>query len=115
MLFDHEKDFLCCRIGYAIAKKLAEDGAHVVVSSRKQKNVDKAVEALKSLKLSVTGVVCHVAKREDRQKLLDEVQIFSFLLYFFSPTTLNLNQSLRWKCYACSYVDVKCTYNICRQ
>ena len=61
------------RIGFAIAKKLAEDGADVVISSRKQKNVDKAVNALKALNLSVTGLVCHVGKPEDRQRLLQKV------------------------------------------
>ena len=64
---------LCLRIGFAIAKKLAEDGADVVISSRKQKNVDKAVNALKALNLSVTGLVCHVRKPEDRQRLLKKV------------------------------------------
>ncbi|XP_077982208.1 dehydrogenase/reductase SDR family member 4-like [Glandiceps talaboti] len=57
-------------IGFAIARKLAEDGAHVVISSRKQNNVDKAVETLKSENLSVSGMVCHVGKPEDRTKLL---------------------------------------------
>ena len=61
------------RIGFAIAKRLAEDGANVVISSRKQKNVDKAIDILKAQDLSVTGLVCHVAKKEDRQKLMEEV------------------------------------------
>jgi dehydrogenase/reductase SDR family protein 4 len=46
------------------------DGAHVVVSSRKQKNVDTAVEKLKTEGLSVSGVVCHVGKKEDRERLI---------------------------------------------
>ena len=44
-----------------------------MVSSRKQKNVDKAVNALKALNLSVTGLTCHVGKKEDRENLLREV------------------------------------------
>ncbi|XP_028643258.1 dehydrogenase/reductase SDR family member 2, mitochondrial-like [Grammomys surdaster] len=57
-------------IGFAIARRLAQDGAHVVISSRKQENVDKAVAMLKEEGLSVTGTVCHVGKAEDRQHLV---------------------------------------------
>lgn len=57
-------------IGFAIARRLAQDGAHVVVSSRKQQNVDWAVAALQGEKLSVTGTVCHVGKAEDRERLV---------------------------------------------
>ncbi|XP_070574115.1 dehydrogenase/reductase SDR family member 4-like [Ptychodera flava] len=56
-------------IGFAIAKKLARDGARVMISSRKQANVDKALEKLKSENLDVSGMVCHVGKAEDRTKL----------------------------------------------
>ncbi|GAB5572727.1 dehydrogenase/reductase SDR family member 2 [Prionailurus iriomotensis] len=45
------------------------DGAHVVVSSRKQQNVDRAVAALQGEGLSVVGTVCHVGKAEDRERL----------------------------------------------
>ena len=72
---------LCFRIGFAIAKKLAEDGADVVISSRKQKNVDKAVNALKALNLSVTGLICHVGKLEDRQRLLKTVSWSNLQIY----------------------------------
>ncbi|XP_036591677.1 dehydrogenase/reductase SDR family member 4-like [Trichosurus vulpecula] len=57
-------------IGFAIAQRLARDGAHVIVSSRKQKNVDRAVALLQKEGLSVTGTVCHVAKAEDRKRLV---------------------------------------------
>ncbi|XP_023445956.1 dehydrogenase/reductase SDR family member 2, mitochondrial isoform X2 [Dasypus novemcinctus] len=57
-------------IGFAIARRLAQDGAHVVVSSRKQQNVDQAVAALQGEGLSVTGTVCHVGKPEDRERLV---------------------------------------------
>ncbi|XP_066131148.1 dehydrogenase/reductase SDR family member 4-like [Saccopteryx bilineata] len=57
-------------IGFAIAQRLAQDGAHVVVSSRKQQNVDRAVAALQGEGLSVTGTVCHVGKAEDRERLV---------------------------------------------
>lgn len=61
------------RIGFAIARRLGEDGAKVVVSSRKQKNVDKAVDVLKKENLDVCGIVCHVGKKEDRTKLIQKV------------------------------------------
>ncbi|KAI5280420.1 Dehydrogenase/Reductase Sdr Family Member 2 [Manis pentadactyla] len=57
-------------IGFAIARRLAEDGAHVVVSSRKQQNVDRAVATLQGEGLSVVGTVCHVGKAEDRKRLV---------------------------------------------
>nr|XP_055165182.1 dehydrogenase/reductase SDR family member 2, mitochondrial-like isoform X3 [Nyctereutes procyonoides] len=57
-------------IGFATARRLARDGAHVVVSSRKQHNVDRAVAALQGEGLSVTGTVCHVGKAEDRERLV---------------------------------------------
>lgn len=59
-------------IGFSIAKRLAEDGASVVVSSRKQSNVDSAVNTLKKLNLDVLGVKCHVGLKEDRKTLFDE-------------------------------------------
>ncbi|XP_008838066.1 dehydrogenase/reductase SDR family member 4 isoform X1 [Nannospalax galili] len=57
-------------IGLAIARRLAEDGAHVVISSRKQQNVDRTVATLQGEGLSVTGIVCHVGKAEDRERLV---------------------------------------------
>lgn len=63
-------------IGFAIARRLAQDGAHVVISSRKQENVDEAVAMLKEEGLSVTGTVCHVGKAEDRQHLVTTVRSY---------------------------------------
>ncbi|XP_038597330.1 dehydrogenase/reductase SDR family member 4-like isoform X2 [Tachyglossus aculeatus] len=57
-------------IGLAVARRLGQDGAHVVLSSRKQKNVDRAVTALQAEGLSVSGTVCHVGKAEDRERLV---------------------------------------------
>lgn len=61
-------------IGFAIAKRLAEEGAKVMISSRKESNVRKAVEQLKSEGLNVSGVICHVGKKEDRQALLRKTE-----------------------------------------
>lgn len=59
-------------IGFAIAKRLCQDGAKVMISSRKQQNVDAALQRLKDENLQAAGVVCHVAKQADRAKLIDE-------------------------------------------
>lgn len=60
-------------IGFAIAKSLAENGASVVVSSRREKNVSEAVKKLQSEGHSkVTGIVCHVGNANDRKKLFEE-------------------------------------------
>ncbi|KAK9743627.1 hypothetical protein QE152_g8422 [Popillia japonica] len=61
-------------IGLGIAQRLGQEGANVVISSRKQKNVDAAVEKLKAKGLKVVGITCHVAKAEDRQKLYEHAE-----------------------------------------
>ncbi|MED6244025.1 Dehydrogenase reductase SDR member 4 [Ilyodon furcidens] len=57
-------------IGLAAAQALGKRGAHVVVSSRRQANVDKAVALLQSQSIRVTGTTCNVGKGEDREKLV---------------------------------------------
>ncbi|XP_064478476.1 dehydrogenase/reductase SDR family member 4-like [Ornithodoros turicata] len=57
-------------IGYAIAERLAQDGASVVVSSRKAEKVQKAAEQLQAQGLNVIGAQCHVGKAEDRANLI---------------------------------------------
>jgi len=57
-------------IGFAIAQSLARYGASVVISSRKEKNVQRAVGELKAEGLEVEGLVCHVGKEQDRADLL---------------------------------------------
>ncbi|XP_012541657.1 dehydrogenase/reductase SDR family member 4 [Monomorium pharaonis] len=61
-------------IGFSIAKRLAQEGAKVMISSRKEANVKKAVEALKSEGLQVAGTVCHVGKAEDRKNLFEKTK-----------------------------------------
>lgn len=56
-------------IGYAIAERLGEEGASVVISSRKENNVIKAVNNLRSKGIKVEGVVCHVSDAEHRKRL----------------------------------------------
>lgn len=43
----------------------------MVISSRKEDNVDAALKSLREQNFDVSGLVCHVAKKEDRQKLVD--------------------------------------------
>lgn len=59
-------------IGLAIAKRLGEEGASVVVSSRKEANVQRAVEELRKANLNVIGLKCHVSDAADRKRLFDE-------------------------------------------
>ncbi|XP_011166980.1 dehydrogenase/reductase SDR family member 4 [Solenopsis invicta] len=61
-------------IGFSIAKRLAQEGAKVMISSRKEANVKRAVEELKSEGLQVAGTICHVAKAEDRKNLLEKTK-----------------------------------------
>ncbi|CAB3397788.1 unnamed protein product [Caenorhabditis bovis] len=59
-------------IGLAIAERLAEEGAHVVIGSRNQKNVDDALEYLRKLGLTkVDGLAGHIADVEYQKKLVD--------------------------------------------
>lgn len=58
-------------IGLSIAQRFCEEGAVVIISSRKESNVEKAVEQLRSQgHESIFGVVCHVGKAEDRNALI---------------------------------------------
>ncbi|KAI3853690.1 hypothetical protein MKW98_025207 [Papaver atlanticum] len=59
-------------IGFSIAERLGLEGASIVISSRKQKNVDEAVEKLKSKGIEVFGVVCHVSNAQHRKNLIDQ-------------------------------------------
>jgi dehydrogenase/reductase SDR family protein 4 len=58
-------------IGLAIAQRLGLEGAAVVISSRKQKNVDEAVEGLKAKGITAVGAVCHVSDAQQRKHLID--------------------------------------------
>jgi len=60
-------------IGFAIAKRLAQDGAKVWISSRKQDNVDAALDELRGMDLDVDGMVCHVGDRDQRHELIETV------------------------------------------
>ncbi|ERM96936.1 hypothetical protein AMTRI_Chr10g228590 [Amborella trichopoda] len=59
-------------IGFSIAERLGLEGASVVVSSRKHKNVEEAVGKLKAKGIEVLGVVCHVSDAKQRKNLIDQ-------------------------------------------
>lgn len=61
-------------IGYAIAKRLGEEGASVVISSRREENVKKATASLRDDGINAEGVVCHVGNADQRKKLFDFAQ-----------------------------------------
>ncbi|KAK1575632.1 hypothetical protein Q3G72_007089 [Acer saccharum] len=53
-------------IDFSIAERLGLEGASVVVSSRKQKNVDEAVEKLKAKGIEVIGILSvHILTQGD--------------------------------------------------
>lgn len=58
-------------IGFSIAERLGLEGASVVISSRKQKNVDEAVGKLKGKGIEVFGLVCHVSNAQQRKNLIE--------------------------------------------
>lgn len=76
-------------IGFAIARRLAREGAKVIVSSRKAKNVEDATKKLTDEGLNVTGLVCHVGKTDDRQKLFDAAQKLGGLDILVSNAAVN--------------------------
>lgn len=59
-------------IGAAIAKGLAEFGAKVVVSSRKQEAVDEVAEEIKAKGGMATGIACHVGDEAQRSQLVEK-------------------------------------------
>lgn len=60
------------RIGFAIAKRFAAEGAKVIISSRKEENVQSALNKLKNDGFKdIVGVKCHVSMANDRKNLFD--------------------------------------------
>ena len=65
--------YIYVSIGLAIAERLGLEGAKVVVSSRKQANVERTVQDLTKKGIDVFETVCHVSKKVDREQLLQQV------------------------------------------
>ncbi|KDP35687.1 hypothetical protein JCGZ_09125 [Jatropha curcas] len=60
-------------IGHAIVEELAEFGAVVHTCSRNQKELDQCLQEWQSKGFKVTGSVCDVSNRTQREKLIDVV------------------------------------------
>ena len=61
-------------IGKAIALALGQQGAKVVVSSRKQEAVDEVVAEFEKAGIEAVGVACHMGDMEQIQSLLGQTQ-----------------------------------------
>jgi dehydrogenase/reductase SDR family protein 4 len=73
-----------------MAQHLAVEGAHVVISSRNQKNVDEALVKLKSEVLSVSGMVFHAGVKEYRTRLIENTSAeFGGFKIFISNAAVN--------------------------
>ena len=59
-------------IGEAMARGLAEHGASVVISSRKQEAVEQVAEGFKADGLEAVGIACHVAQEAQRLNLIEK-------------------------------------------
>ena len=59
-------------IGKAIAQAYAENGATVVISSRKQEACDKVAEEFKAQGFKAIAIACHVGNADDRKALVEK-------------------------------------------
>jgi NAD(P)-dependent dehydrogenase (short-subunit alcohol dehydrogenase family) len=57
-------------IGKAIARRLAEAGAHVVIASRKLENLEATARELAGLEGPVLPMACHVGRKEDLERVV---------------------------------------------
>lgn len=57
-------------IGLSIAKGLAENGAKIVISSRKQDAVDAVAKEFKEAGLEAIGIECHIGDTTQREQLM---------------------------------------------
>ena len=59
-------------IGKAIAQGLAENGAKVVISSRKQEAVEEVAKDFEKLGLEAVGIACHIGDEQQRKDLISK-------------------------------------------
>lgn len=76
-------------IGYAVAERLAREGARVVICSRKKDNVEDAEERLRVQGYEARGVTCHVSNGEQRKDLIDAAKNFGGLDVLFLNAGVN--------------------------
>ncbi|XP_019177315.1 PREDICTED: tropinone reductase homolog [Ipomoea nil] len=60
-------------IGYAIIEELASFGASIYTCSRNQEDLDKCFQEWKSKGYKVSGLVCDLSSRPQRQELMEKV------------------------------------------
>ena len=61
-------------IGEAIASTLAEYGAHVILTSRKQESLDKVAGKIKNSGGRAIPIACHVGKLDQIESLFNEIR-----------------------------------------
>jgi len=61
-------------IGEAIAKLLAQQGAHVIVSSRKLDGCQAVAEAINAAGGKATAIACHIGELEQIQSVFAQIR-----------------------------------------
>jgi NAD(P)-dependent dehydrogenase (short-subunit alcohol dehydrogenase family) len=61
-------------IGESIAKLFAEQGAHVIVSSRKLDECERVAEEIRQAGGSAEAIACHVGRMEDIARLFERIR-----------------------------------------
>lgn len=61
-------------IGESIAKLFAEQGAHVIVSSRKLDECERVAEEIRQAGGSAEAIACHVGRMEDVARLFERIR-----------------------------------------
>lgn len=77
-------------IGRAIAERLAEHGAKVVVSSRKADACEEVAAGIRAKGGTATVIPCHIARKEELQALVDQtVALWGGIDIFISNAAVN--------------------------
>ena len=61
-------------IGEAIAKLLAQQGAHVIVSSRKIEGCQEVADAINAAGGKATAIACHIGEMEQIQSVFAQIR-----------------------------------------
>ena len=77
-------------LGYAIAQRLGQEGATVLISSNVEKDNDEAVRKLKKLGIDTSCTFCDVSKGDDNKNLVKTVIHYC---QFWFILTINLKSS----------------------
>jgi len=59
-------------IGFGISERMAMEGGKVIICSRREKNVNEALDRLKDY--NVEGYICNIGKQEERAKVLKAIR-----------------------------------------